>query len=148
MKTPRFELIAPGLEVLHNKAAFAERQKFTTIPRDENWGKNIPPVIGGQLKGGTENYHGINPFTEEKLWPAPIATEEDLEEAVKAASLAFQTWQHTSVEERRRRVNDFSDALGAQKDIWVPIISKETGQPVGGEKFNTWKSSIQLIAAV
>ncbi|KAJ5321504.1 putative aldehyde dehydrogenase FUS7 [Penicillium atrosanguineum] len=83
-------------------------------------------VIGGQLKGGTENYHGINPFTEEKLWPAPIATEEDLEEAVKAASLAFQTWQHTSVEERRRRVNDFSDALGAQKDIWVPIISKET----------------------
>lgn len=100
------------------------------------------------MKGGTKQYHGINPFTKEKLWPAPIATEEDLDEAVKAASVAFQTWQHTSVEERRRRVKDFSDALGAQKNTWVPIISKETGQPVGGEKINIETLSIYLIVAV
>lgn len=45
VRTPRFKMIAPGLEVPHNKTAFAKRQRFTTVPRDESWSENIPPVL-------------------------------------------------------------------------------------------------------
>jgi len=42
VKTLHFKFIAPGLEVPHDKVAFAKRQKFTNVPRDES---NIPPVL-------------------------------------------------------------------------------------------------------
>jgi hypothetical protein len=41
VKTPRFELIAPGLEVPHDKAAFAARQKFN----QEGRGKDVPSFL-------------------------------------------------------------------------------------------------------
>jgi hypothetical protein len=40
--TPRFKFIAPGLEVPHDKEAFARRQRFTNIPHEEN---SIPGVL-------------------------------------------------------------------------------------------------------
>ncbi|KAJ6010775.1 hypothetical protein N7451_002187 [Penicillium sp. IBT 35674x] len=43
VKTPRFKFIAPGLEVPHDKEAFAMRQKFTNIPHEE--GPGIPAVL-------------------------------------------------------------------------------------------------------
>jgi acyl-CoA reductase-like NAD-dependent aldehyde dehydrogenase len=87
-------------------------------------------VINGQLKGADKNYHGINPFTEEMLWPAPVATEQDLEEAVVAGNTAFRKWQHTTMEERKKRFKEFADALITQRDEWVEVVSKEAGQPV------------------
>jgi acyl-CoA reductase-like NAD-dependent aldehyde dehydrogenase len=68
-------------------------------------------VVNGQLKGADRQYHGINPFTEEKLWPAPVATEQDLEEAVVAGNAAFNKWQHTPREERTMRFKEFADDL-------------------------------------
>ncbi|KAJ5893060.1 hypothetical protein N7504_009751 [Penicillium tannophilum] len=42
VKTPRFNFIAPGLEVPHDKEAFTMRQKFTNIPYPEG---SIPAVL-------------------------------------------------------------------------------------------------------
>jgi hypothetical protein len=42
MKSPRFKFIAPGLEVPHDKDAFARRQSFTRIPYDEG---TMPAVL-------------------------------------------------------------------------------------------------------
>ncbi|KAJ6133733.1 hypothetical protein N7523_000055 [Penicillium sp. IBT 18751x] len=42
VKTPRFKFIAPGLEVPHDKEAFARRQRFTNIPHEED---SIPGVL-------------------------------------------------------------------------------------------------------
>ncbi|KAF3016568.1 hypothetical protein E8E15_000471 [Penicillium rubens] len=42
VKTPRFKFIAPGLEVPHDKEAFARRQRFTNIPYEED---SIPGVL-------------------------------------------------------------------------------------------------------
>ena len=42
VKTPRFNSIAPGLEVPHNKEAFVRRQKFTRIPYEEG---RIPAIL-------------------------------------------------------------------------------------------------------
>ncbi|KAJ5965609.1 hypothetical protein N7481_012323 [Penicillium waksmanii] len=42
VKTPRFKFIAPGLEVPHDKEAFAGRQQFTSIYHEED---SIPGVL-------------------------------------------------------------------------------------------------------
>ncbi|GAD95925.1 hypothetical protein PVAR5_4573 [Paecilomyces variotii No. 5] len=64
IKTPRFRAIAPGLEVPHDAAAFVARQRFTGVPRDQSWGKNIPPVL---LFAAADSNRAIN-FTEEIRW--------------------------------------------------------------------------------
>jgi acyl-CoA reductase-like NAD-dependent aldehyde dehydrogenase len=87
-------------------------------------------VINGTLRGTSKQYYGINPFTEERLWPAPVATEEDLQEAVEAANISFKTWRNTSLEDRRNRFQAFADALIARKSEWADVISKEAGQSV------------------
>ena len=87
-------------------------------------------VVNGQLKESNKQYHSINPFTEEQLWPVPVATEGDLDEAVAAANVAFKKWRLTTIEERRECIKAFADALMAQKDEWSEVITKEAGQPV------------------
>ncbi|KAJ5561754.1 hypothetical protein N7535_003785 [Penicillium sp. DV-2018c] len=42
VKAPRFKFIAPGLEVPHDKEAFARRQRFTNLPHEED---SIPGVL-------------------------------------------------------------------------------------------------------
>ncbi|CAG7962390.1 unnamed protein product [Penicillium nalgiovense] len=65
MKTPRFKAIAPGLEVPHDTMAFADRQKFTGVPREqEEWGKNIPPVL---LFAAADSSRTVS-FGEETRW--------------------------------------------------------------------------------
>jgi acyl-CoA reductase-like NAD-dependent aldehyde dehydrogenase len=87
-------------------------------------------VINGKLKGGEKQYHGINPFTEEQLWDTPVASEQDLDDAVEAANVAFQTWQYLTLDDRRTRIKEFGKELLAQRFDWTDMISKETGQPV------------------
>ena len=45
VKTPRFKTIAPGLMVPHDALAFADRQKFTGLPRNHEFGTVIPSVL-------------------------------------------------------------------------------------------------------
>lgn len=92
--------------------------------------KSLYQVINGKLKGAEKQYYSINPFTEEKLWDTPVASEQDLEEAVEAANVAFQTWKHSALEDRRTRIKQFANELLSQKSDWTDMIIKETGQPV------------------
>jgi acyl-CoA reductase-like NAD-dependent aldehyde dehydrogenase len=82
------------------------------------------------LKGAEKQYHSINPFTEEPLWDAPVATEDDLDEAVEAANAAFQTWKNSDLEYRRTGIKEFANELLSQRSDWTEMIIKETGQPV------------------
>lgn len=50
MKSPRFKFIAPGLEVPHDKEAFARRQNFTRIPHREG---TMPAVLIFAASGRT-----------------------------------------------------------------------------------------------
>ena len=45
VKTPRFKFIGPGLEVLHDKAAFAARQKFTVGHLYDRSGNEFAPAV-------------------------------------------------------------------------------------------------------
>jgi acyl-CoA reductase-like NAD-dependent aldehyde dehydrogenase len=91
---------------------------------------DAPQVINGQLRGAEKTYNGVNPFTQEKLWPVPVAAEKDLEEAVTAANAAFKKWSRTDVEERRKAMRAFADAIIKEKSQWAKLSSVETGKSV------------------
>lgn len=45
VRRPRFKMIAPGLEIPHDPAAFASNQKFTVMDAHSEYGIIIPPVL-------------------------------------------------------------------------------------------------------
>lgn len=87
-------------------------------------------VINGSLRNGSETSYGTNPRTGESSWAVPIASREDLTEAVKAASNAFQAWSRTEIKERQQVLLKLADVLMAKKEIMSSIISQETGKSV------------------
>lgn len=82
VKTPRFKYIAPGLEVPHDAAAFAARQKFTGLPRHSpESGTIIPPVLIFASKKSTINFnkeirwlffHPYDPIPYDDRDPIPV----------------------------------------------------------------------------
>lgn len=59
----------------------------------------------------------------------PVATEQDVNNAVDAARKAFKSWRNVSVEDRRSALLAWSNKLRTYKDGLTDIICKEVGRP-------------------
>lgn len=84
----------------------------------------------GQPRGGKAKYNGINPATKEKLWDVPIATQQDVEDAVSAARKAFPSWSKTPFEQRAKLLVQFADAYEGYDKEFTDLMVAETGKPV------------------
>lgn len=98
--------------------------KVSTIKWDE-----FSNIINGQLRSGKSQHYGTNPATGEKLWPVPIASQKDVDEAVEAAQTAFESFRNTSLAERKEMLGKFKDALLANSDEMTELLCAETGKP-------------------
>lgn len=87
-------------------------------------------VVDGELRGAATVYHGIDPRTEEALWDCPVATEEDVEAAVVAATEAFKLWSRIGYERRREMVKRWADAVDAVASMFFELLMVECGKPV------------------
>jgi len=87
-------------------------------------------IVDGKPRGAKEYYQGINPATREKLWDVPIATQQDVDDAVASASKAFQTWRNVPLEEKREYFQRFSDLYKTHMDDMTEVLHLETGKPV------------------
>lgn len=87
-------------------------------------------TINGQQRGGKSQHYGVNPTNGEKLWPVPIGTQQDVNEAVEAAQTAFESFRNTTLAERKEMLVKFKDALLAHKDDMTELLCAETGKPV------------------
>ncbi|KAI1479273.1 betaine aldehyde dehydrogenase [Daldinia eschscholtzii] len=87
-------------------------------------------IINNSRVLGAKTYHGIDPSTGKDLWEVPIATEEDLSNAVAAANDAFKKWSALQQQERSRFMKDFADHLEKHKDALTELLSKESGKPI------------------
>ncbi|OLN95231.1 putative aldehyde dehydrogenase C922.07c-like protein 2 [Colletotrichum chlorophyti] len=85
-------------------------------------------VIDGQRRGSERHHQCTNPRTEEPLWDAPIATLQDLEDAVVAAHKALKTWSTTSMQERTDHLRKMVDVYTAHKNELKEIVMEETGK--------------------
>jgi len=87
-------------------------------------------TIDGKPRGGKEKHYGTNPATGEQLWSVPVATPQDVDDAVASAQKAFETWSETPIEKRKETIAKFKDHYLSYADELTDLLCLETGKPV------------------
>lgn len=98
--------------------------KITTV--DFNTFTNI---VNGGPRTSKNTYHGIDPTTKEKLWDVPIASKDDVEDAVAAANSAYGKWSKKTWGERQEALAHFKELYASYQDDLTEVLIKETGKP-------------------
>jgi len=99
--------------------------KVSTISWDE-----FHNTVDGKPRGGKDKHHGINPSTTEQLWPVPIGTQQDVDDAVVSAQKAFETWSEIPFEKRKETLKKFKEHYLSYADEMTDLLCAETGKPV------------------
>jgi acyl-CoA reductase-like NAD-dependent aldehyde dehydrogenase len=86
-------------------------------------------IVDGNQRGSKDIHHGINPTTGEELWDVPIATEQDLNDAVASAKKAFPAWRATPIEKRKELLMKFADLFNGHAEEFTTLLCKESGKP-------------------
>lgn len=87
-------------------------------------------MISNQLTSTATTRHSINPATSRPNPEVPVSTQEDLDNAVKAAKDAFKQWSKTTFEERRKALHAYADAIDANADGFAKTLTMEQGKPL------------------
>ncbi|KAK8039929.1 aldehyde dehydrogenase [Apiospora rasikravindrae] len=103
-------------------------------------GSNVPDplsqvefsnVIGGGPRGASKEggHHQVeDPRTEAALWDAPVASAQDLDDAVEAGHQAFRTWGKSTLAERTEVLNAVAKVLYDNDELLTGILMRETGK--------------------
>src|SRR5512138_2518367 len=108
--------------------------------------RTIVHWIGGKPHAGdTERRSPVwNPATgEQQAWVA-LASSDDVDRAVKAASDAFESWSQVSLSRRSRILFAFRELVNARRRELAEVISDEHGKVVSdaeGEVQRTCRKS-------
>lgn len=86
-------------------------------------------LIGGEQVAGSATLDVLNPATEEVIATVPDATREELDQAVAAARAAFPAWAATPIAERKAKLMALGQAVLAQVDPFMRLLTKEQGKP-------------------
>jgi acyl-CoA reductase-like NAD-dependent aldehyde dehydrogenase len=87
-------------------------------------------TIDGKSRSSNNVSHGTDPSTCTPLWPVPIATKNDLNDAVSVAQKAFKTWSKTTWSARQEYLTAMRQALMDHKEEMTTLLIKECGKPV------------------
>ena len=98
-------------------------------------------TIDGKAVSSHATLDAINPATEEVIATFPDATRDQLEEAVGAARAAFPAWSRLPVSERQRRVRDFGEAIAANAEDLMSLLTAEQGKGRDGAEFEVGGSA-------
>ncbi|KAJ6084183.1 hypothetical protein N7486_010983 [Penicillium sp. IBT 16267x] len=86
-------------------------------------------IINGKSAPTEQTRHGVNPANKQALPPVPVATQQDLDNAVAAGKAAFETWSRTPFEERQKATIAYADAVEAHSAALVELLTREQGRP-------------------
>lgn len=86
-------------------------------------------IINGKPRGSKSQHHGVSPATKEELWPVPIATEQDVDDAVDAAAAALPAWKKTPFDERCELVRKLGETFTQYEQEFTELLMAETGKP-------------------
>jgi acyl-CoA reductase-like NAD-dependent aldehyde dehydrogenase len=59
----------------------------------------------------------------------PVATQQDVNDAVAAGKKAFNTWSQTTIEKRKELMGKFVELYGNYEQEFADLLCKETGKP-------------------
>ena len=86
--------------------------------------------------GSGQLFNSVNPADDSVVWSGNAATEDDVEQAIKSARVAFPAWAALTLEQRERHVLAFCEKLQSQEHTMAELIAKETGKPL-------WESTVE-----
>jgi acyl-CoA reductase-like NAD-dependent aldehyde dehydrogenase len=86
-------------------------------------------IVDGKQRGSKNIHNGINPATQDKLWDVPIATQQDVDDAVEAGLKAFKSWSQTPIEKRKELMLKFVDLYEGYEKDFADLMCKECGKP-------------------
>ncbi|MGH6783507.1 MAG: aldehyde dehydrogenase family protein, partial [Sphingomicrobium sp.] len=87
-------------------------------------------LIGSKFVAGTEAAEAVvNPKTEETIVKLPDASTEQVDEAVNAATSAFQSWSRTTPAERSALLLKLADAIDRDAEGFATLEALNTGTP-------------------
>ncbi len=86
-------------------------------------------TIGGQLVDAQNTFEVHNPATGAIVANAPEASRDQVDDAIAAAKQAQPGWAALSWEERRNYITAYADALEANKESIITLLTTEQGKP-------------------
>jgi acyl-CoA reductase-like NAD-dependent aldehyde dehydrogenase len=86
-------------------------------------------TIGGKAVTSPTSFEVYNPATNAVLGHAPEATHEQLQTAIDSARAAFPAWSALSWDEREAYLVNFAQAIEANKDEFITLLTLEQGKP-------------------
>lgn len=72
----------------------------------------------------------VNPATGEQYATAPLSGEADIDQAMKAAATAFETWRDSTPSERSLALFRFAEAVESRADELISLEVENTGKPM------------------
>ncbi|TCB66373.1 succinylglutamate-semialdehyde dehydrogenase [Acinetobacter sp. ANC 4178] len=87
-------------------------------------------IQGQWLNGHGAEWIKTNPVSNQALWAAQAANQEDVEKATLAARKAFSTWAKYSLEQRIEIIERFAALLEQNQNRLAEVISQETSKPL------------------
>ncbi|KAJ5110848.1 putative aldehyde dehydrogenase [Penicillium argentinense] len=87
-------------------------------------------IVNGETVSSAVTQHGTDPANKKPNPPVPVASPTDLDNAVTAAQVAFEQWSRFQLEDRRKALFAYSDAVNAEKDGFISLLTKEQGKPL------------------
>lgn len=90
-------------------------------------------TIGGETVTADSYTDILNPAnTDEVVGQAPVGTSEHLDKAIAAARKAFESWRHSSEEERAEACQAIAKVVTDNAEELAVLLTKEQGKPLGG----------------
>jgi len=86
-------------------------------------------TIDGKLVETNKHFDVLNPASNKVLAQAPEGTAEHMEAAIAAAKAAFPAWSSLTWAKRAAHVTAYADALEANKDELITLLTLEQGKP-------------------
>lgn len=87
-----------------------------------------------------------NPAKRSVMAQVPVASREQLDEAVDAAKVAFKTWSTTPLQERQAIVSAMGDRLEEHAEEFMALLTAEQGKPRAGAEWEVGGSVAWLRA--
>lgn len=96
--------------------------------------RHFKMLIDGELLEGSSSQSVIDPATEEVIATAPVASAEQVDQAVSAAKKAFASWKETTTAHRAALIHELADAVESRKEEIARVITFEAGKPIGAAR--------------
>lgn len=89
-------------------------------------------LVGGEWRGlsGRDAIPVVNPATGAVVGQLPSATEQDIDDALRAADEAFATWSQTSAWQRDSILKKAAALIDQRRDRLATILTIENGKPL------------------